>query len=183
MSQVNITINYEEVVSLFLKEKNEAYAYLMEKNLNAFLLAESEAQIGAARHERSENRNDYRNGTRERPLVTRIGTIVLKVPRHRNVPFVTMIFDNYQRSEAALLSTMVEMVVQGVSTRKVSNVVEELCGTSFSKSTVSELCKRLDAEVNQFKNRPLDNCYPFLIVDAKSLNVRENHRIEKKLSW
>lgn len=63
MSQVNITINYEEVVSLFLKEKNEAYAYLMEKNLNAFLLAESEAQIGAARHERSENRNDYRNGT------------------------------------------------------------------------------------------------------------------------
>jgi putative transposase len=94
-----------------------------------------------------------------------------------------MIFDNYQRSEAALLSTMVEMVVQGVSTRKVSNVVEELCGTSFSKSTVSELCKRLDAEVNQFKNRPLDNCYPFLIVDAKSLNVRENHRIEKKLSW
>lgn len=63
MSQVNITINYEEVVSLFLKEKNEAYAYLMEKNLNAFLLAESEEQIGAARHERSENRNDYRNGT------------------------------------------------------------------------------------------------------------------------
>jgi transposase-like protein len=63
MSQVNITINYEEVVSLFLKEKNEAYAYLMEKKLNAFLLAESEAQIGAARHERSENRNDYRNGT------------------------------------------------------------------------------------------------------------------------
>lgn len=63
MSQVNITINYEEVVSLFLKEKNEAYAYLMEKILNAFLLAESEAQIGAARHERSENRNDYRNGT------------------------------------------------------------------------------------------------------------------------
>jgi transposase-like protein len=78
-----------------------------------------------------------------------------------------MIFDNYQRSEAALLATMMEMVVQGVSTRKVSNVVEELCGTSFSKSTVSELCKRLDESIAQFRNRPLDDHYPFVITDAK----------------
>jgi putative transposase len=66
MSQVNITIDYDEVVALFSKERNEAFAYLMEKILNAFLLAESEDQIGASKHERSEDRNDYRNGTRDR---------------------------------------------------------------------------------------------------------------------
>lgn len=180
MSQVNIIVKYEEVVALFSKDRGEAFAYLMEKILNAFLLAESEEQIGAAKHERSGNRNDYRNGTRDRPLVTRIGSLTLRVPRHREIPFVTMIFENYQRSEAALLTTMMEMVVQGVSTRKVSNVVEELCGTSFSKSTVSELCKQMDESIKQFRTRQLKAVYPFVIVDAKYLKVRENHRIVSK---
>ena len=180
MSQVNITVEYEEMVALLSKDRNEAFAALMKKVLDAFLLAESEEQVGAGKHERSEDRADYRNGTRDRPLITRIGKIQLKVPRHRNVPFVTMIFDSYQRSEAALISTMVEMVIQGVSTRKVTNVVEELCGTSFSKSTVSELCKRLDEVVNQFKNRPLTTPYMFVITDAKYFKVRENHSIVSK---
>jgi putative transposase len=182
MSQINITLNYQEALDLFSKDRNEAFAILMQKTLNAILLAESEEQIGAARHERSESRSDYRNGTRDRKLVTRIGQITLRVPRHRDVPFVTMVFDNYQRSEAALISTMTEMVVQGVSTRKVSNVVEELCGTSFSKSTVSELCKELDKGVQQFKNRPLNDAYPFVMVDAKYMKVRdrEKHRIVSK---
>ncbi|NLG03593.1 MAG: IS256 family transposase [Clostridia bacterium] len=180
MSQVHITVEYEEMVSLLSKDRNEAFAVLMKKVLDAFLLAESEEQVGAGKHERSEDRTDYRNGTRDRPLVTRIGKITLKVPRHRDVPFVTMIFDSYQRNEAALISTMVEMVIQGVSTRKVTNVVEELCGTSFSKSTVSELCKRLDEIVNQFKNRPLTTPYMFVITDAKYFKVRENHSIVSK---
>lgn len=180
MSQVNITVEYEEMVSLLSKDRNEAFAALMKKVLDAFLLAESEEQIGAAKHERCEDRTDYRNGTRDRPLVTRVGKITLKVPRHRNVPLVTMIFDNYQRSEAALLTTMMEMVIQGVSTRKVTNVVEELCGTSFSKSTVSELCKGLDESINQFKNRDLTTSYPFVIIDAKYFKVRENHSIVDK---
>lgn len=180
MSQVNITVNYEEVIALLSKDRNEAFAFLMKKVLDAFLLAESEEQLGASKHERTKSRTDYRNGTRERPLVTRIGRITLKVPRHRDVPFVTMLFDTYQRSETALLSTMMEMVIQGVSTRKVTNVVEELCGTSFSKSTVSELCKSLDESITQFKNRALETVYPFVIVDAKGFKVRENHRIVPK---
>ena len=180
MSQVHITVEYEEMVALLSKDRNEAFAALMKKVLDAFLLAESEEQIGAGKHERSEDRTDYRNGTRDRPLVTRIGKITLKVPRHRDVPFVTMIFDSYQRNEAALISTMAEMVIQGVSTRKVTNVVEELCGTSFSKSAVSELCKRLDEIVNQFKNRPLTSPYMFVITDAKYFKVRENHSIVSK---
>jgi len=180
MSQVNITINYDEVIALLSKDRNEAFAHLMKKVLDAFLIAESNEQIGAERHERSKDRKDYRNGTRERSLITRIGSINLRVPRHRNVPFKTMIFDHYQRSESALIATMIEMVVQGVSTRKVSNVVEELCGTSISKSTVSELCTELDGIVDEFRNRPLNNTYKFILVDAKYFKVRENHSIVSK---
>lgn len=180
MSQVNITINYEELIALFSKERNEAFAYLMEKTLNAFLLAESTEQIGANKYERAETRVNRRNGTRPRPLVTRVGSLTLRVPCHRDVPFTTVLFDQYQRSESALIATMMEMVVQGVSTRKVSNVVEELCGTGFSKSTVSKFCKQLDEAVNEFRNRELSTKYPFVLVDAKYFKVRENHKIVAK---
>ena len=111
---------------------------------------------------------------------TRIGRLTLNVPRHRNVPFKTVIFENYSRSEAALVSTMAEMVVNGVSTRKVSKVIKTLCGTSFSKSSVSEVCKDLDEAVQAFQNRPLTGNYPFLTVDATYFKVREKGRIISK---
>jgi transposase-like protein len=91
-----------------------------------------------------------------------------------------MIFDNYARSEAALIATMAEMVVNGVSTRKVTKVMETLCGLSFSKSEVSNVCKTLDKEVKEFQERPLDDSYPFLWVDATYFKVREDHRIKSK---
>ena len=91
-----------------------------------------------------------------------------------------MIFDNYSRSEAALIAAMTEMVVNGVSTRKVTLVVEQLCGKSISKSSVSDLCKDLDQSVREFKERPLTGNYPFLIVDATYFKVRENHRVISK---
>ena len=92
-----------------------------------------------------------------------------------------MVFENYQRSEASLIATMVQMVVAGVSTRKVSRVVEELCGREFSKSTVSELCKRLDADVNAFRSQSLAGFdAPFVMLDATYFKARENHRIVSK---
>lgn len=91
-----------------------------------------------------------------------------------------MIFENYSRSEAALVAGMAEMVVNGVSTRKVSRVMEELCGTSFSKPTVSDVCKDLDKSVHEFRTRPLDGEYPFLTVDATYFKVRQNSRIISK---
>ena len=142
MAQVNLTLTHEEVLQVLTGDREEAIRFLLERILNEIMKAESEEQLGAARHERTEERQDYRNGTRERTLNTRIGTLTLEVPRHRNEPFHTMVFENYQRSEAALIATMVQMVVMGVSSRKVERVVETLCGTSFSKSTVSELCKK-----------------------------------------
>lgn len=181
MAQVNFTLTQEEVLQVLAGNRDEAFKYLVEKILNQIMLVESAVQLGADKHERTEERQDYRNGTRERILHTRIGTIELEVPRHRNQPFHTMIFENYKRSEAALISAMVQMVINGVSTRKVSKVVEELCGTSFSKSAVSELCRRLDTEIAAFRNRPLDNLEaPFLMVDATYFKARENHKVVSK---
>ncbi|MCR4573815.1 MAG: IS256 family transposase, partial [Lentisphaeria bacterium] len=157
-----------------------AFKNTLQTSLNKILQAESSEQLKAAPYERSEERTDSRNGTRERELNTRIGRIVLRVPRHRNVPFRTLVFDNYSRSEAALIASMAEMVVNGVSTRKVSKVMETLCGASFSKSTVSEVCKDLDKAVAEFRTRPLDGEYPFLTVDATYFKVRENSRIISK---
>lgn len=91
-----------------------------------------------------------------------------------------MVFENYSRSEAALVTTMAEMVVSGVSTRKVARGVETLCGTSVSKSAVSEVCKDLDKEVEAFRDRPIEGNYPFLTIDATYFKVRENGRVISK---
>ena len=181
MAQVNFTLTQEEVLQILAGNRDEAFKFLVEKILNQIMLVESAEQLGADKHEHTDERQDYRNGTRERILHTRIGTIELEVPRHRNQPFHTMVFENYKRSEAALISAMVQMVINGVSTRKVSKVVEELCGTSFSKSAVSELCKSLDTEIEAFRNRPLGNLEaPFLMVDATYFKARENHKVISK---
>lgn len=152
----------------------------MEALLNQVLQAESAEQLGASNYERSQERSDYRNGVRTRTLTTRIRKIELQVPRHRNVPFKTSLFENYQRNEQALITTMMEMVVQGVSTRNIKKVTEELCGESFSKSAVSEICKELDVPVKHFKERLLPEHYPFIIVDAIYLKAREDHRVKSK---
>ena len=111
---------------------------------------------------------------------TRIGAITLKVPRHRNGDFSTTMFQRYQRSEQALVLAMIEMVINGVSTRKIENITQELCGKSFSKSTVSKLCEHLDPIVAAFRNRPLEKHYPFVIVDAMYIKVREDGRVRSK---
>ena len=180
MARLNITLDQDEMLALLANNSGEAFRALLEKALNQILLAESEEQLKAAPYERTEDRTDSRNGFRDRDFTTRVGSMTLHVPRHRNQPFKTMIFENYCRSEAALVASMTEMVINGVSTRKVSKVVETLCGTSFSKSTVSDLCKDLSAAVKEFRNRPLTESYPFLTVDATYFKVRENHRIVSK---
>lgn len=180
MAQLNITLNQAEIQALLLDDRGEAFKTILQTSLNSFLQAESCEQLKAAPYERSGERTDSRNGCRDRTLNTRIGRITLHVPRHRNVPFKTLLFDNYSRSEAALVAGMAELVVNGVSTRKVRRVMETLCGTSFSKSSVSEVCKDLDKAVNEFRSRPLNGYYPFLTVDATYFKVRENGRIVSK---
>ena len=134
MAQLNITLNQDEILHLMQCDREGAFLKLLQDSLNSVMKAESAEQLHAESYERSDDRTGYRNGSRDRLLNTRIGSFVLTVPKHRgNVPFKTEIFDNYCRSEAALIASMAEMVVNGVSTRKVSKVVETLCGTSISK--------------------------------------------------
>ena len=181
MAQLNITLNQDEILQLMQCDREGAFLKLLQESLNSVMKAESTEQLHAESYERSDERSGYRNGSRERVLNTRIGTFVLTVPKHRGgVPFKTEIFDTYCRSEAALIASMAEMVVNGVSTRKVSKVVEVLCGTSISKSAVSDLCKDLDKAVNDFKNRPLTDCYPLVTVDATYFKVREDHKVISK---
>src|SRR5690554_2748923 len=181
MAQFNITLSGENLKDLFLSDgKDEAFSRLLEEIFNQVLLAQSTEQLRAKPYERTDERTAYRNGVRERQLTTRVGKLTLKVPRHRNGQFSTELFNRYQRSEQALVLAMMEMVVNGVSTRKVERITEELCGETFSKSTISNLCKNLDPIVHEFKTRPLKNHYPFILVDAIYLKVRENNRVQSR---
>jgi len=178
MAQLNITLNQEEILQLLSNDRNASFAKLLQDSLNSVLQAESAAQLHAEPYERTEERTGSRNGFRDRELTTRLGTITLHVPKHRDgEPFRTMIFDNYTRSEAALVATMAEMVVNGVSTRKVSKVMETLCGKNFSKSSVSQVCKELDEKVLEFRTRPLTTEYPFITLDATYFKVRQDTRV------
>ena len=178
MTQINITLETELLHELFTKDgKNDAFSKLLETILNQVLMEQSKEQLGAAPYERTEDRTAYRNGFREREMTTRIGTITLRIPRHRNGEFSTTLIERYQRSEQALVLAMIEMVINGVSTRKIEAVTQELCGSSFSKSTVSKLCQSLDPIVEAFRNRTLSKSYPFVIADAIYLKIREEGRV------
>ncbi len=180
MAQINFTLDYDFFIGLLKESKENAFSNLMECMLNQILKAESEEQLGAGMYERTDSRRDHRNGTRSRSLVTRLGKIELEVPRHRDVPFKTILFERYRRNEQALIETMMEMVLQGVSTRSVEKVTKELCGEGFSKSSVSEICRELDVQVNEFRERPLTDRYPFVMVDALYIKVREDRKVNSK---
>ena len=106
--------------------------------------------------------------------MTRIGKLELRVPRDRSGEFSTALFERYARSEKALVAALAEMYVQGVSTRKVKAITEELCGHSFSASAISAINKGLDEALERFAHRSLDEPYPYLILDARYEKVREN---------
>src|SRR6185312_4361679 len=116
-----------------------------------------------------------------RQLTTRVGTLALRVPQVRDGSFSPELFERYQRSEQALVCTLMEMVVNGVSTRKVAQITEELCGKAFSKSTVSDLCQGLDPLVSAWNERSLvEQRYPFVLVDALVLKIREGGRVRAR---
>ncbi len=141
--------------------------------LQEVLEGEMTELLGAAPGERTEGRNGYRAGYYGRSLMTRIGKLELRVPRDRSGEFSTALFERYARSEKALVAALAEMYVQGVSTRKVKAITEELCGHSFSASSISAINKGLDETLARFARRHLDEPYPYLILDARYERVRE----------
>lgn len=150
---------------------------LVQKLLQRFLEAEISEHLQAEPYERMLERKGYRNGTKNRQLKTRVGTLQLLVPQDREGSFKTELFARYQRNEKALVLGLMEMYLEGVSTRKVRDVTDSLCGTSFSKSTVSNLTQELDLELSAWRTRPLTEAYPYLTVDARYEFVRQGHQV------
>jgi transposase-like protein len=170
MATFEITIDDEKIQELL--QGDRGMAVLLEPILNQILQAEMTDYLGAEPGERTEDRTGYRNGSYQRKLTTRVGTIELEVPRDRSGTFQTALFQRYQRSEKALVLALMQMVVQGVSTRRVKNITTELCGREFSSSTVSRLTEDLDEQVEAWAERSLEQEYPFLVLDAMHLKVR-----------
>jgi putative transposase len=151
---------------------------IVERVVQQLLEAEMTEHIGAAPYERSVTRSGHRNGYKPRTLRTRVGTLNLLVPQDREGTFSTRLFSRYQRNEKTLVLALMEMYVEGVSTRKVKEVTEELCGTSFSKSLVSSLAGSLDSELEAWRSRRLEaKAYPYLFVDARYEKVRVDGRV------
>jgi transposase-like protein len=143
----------------------------------ALMELEVSQHLGAERHERSSERTGYRNGYRARDWDTRVGTIELQVPRVRDGSYFPTLLEPRRRGERALVAVVQEADVQGVSTRRVDDLVKALGMTGISKSQVSRLCQELAAEVERFRTRPLQGPYPYVTLDATFLKVRQQGRI------
>jgi putative transposase len=151
---------------------------LVQSVVQQVLEAEMTAYIGAEPYERNGTRRGYRNGYKPRTLKTRVGELELMVPKDRDGQFQTELFERYQRSEKALVLSIMQMYVEGVSTRKVREITEALCGLEISKSQVSALTAKLDEEVAQWRARPLgEREYRYLIADARYEKVRRGGEV------
>ena len=182
MTQLHFTLHTEDIQNLINAEvKNDITRTILTKVFNELMEKERDEYLENTAYQRDPNRSTYRNGYYERDYTTKIGTLTLRVPRTRDGKFSTEIFERYQRNEKALLATMLEMYVQGVSTRKVSKVIENMCGKTYSKSFVSSITKELDEEVKLWRNSDLSTIkYPYIIVDVVYIKVRENNRVVSK---
>jgi len=160
-------------VQELLTQSPDGLREIVRSVMQAMLEAEMADALGAGKGERTAARLGYRSGYYGRTLVTRVGKLELRVPQDRDGRFSTELFERYQRSEQALVATLAEMYVQGVSTRKVKAITEELCGHSFSASAISAINKRLDASLAAFASRRLVEPFPYLILDARYEKVRE----------
>jgi putative transposase len=157
-----------------LAEQEDFLRGLIQQVVQQVLEAEMDEALSAEKGQRTPNRLGYRSGHYSRTLMTRVGKLELRVPQDRQGRFRTEVFERYQRSEKALVGALADMYVQGVSTRKVKAVTEELCGHEFSPSTISRINETLDAELAKFAGRSLEEEYPYLVVDARYEKVRED---------
>ncbi len=171
----------KNTITQLFKEDKDLLTELVRAAVQEVLEAEMEETLGAGKSERTSGRRGYRSGYYKRDLTMRIGgKLELRVPQDRDGLFKTELFERYQRSEKALVLAMMEMYIQGVSTRKVSKITEQLCGTEFSASTISRLNKNLDARLAEFYTRRLEEPYPYLILDARYERVREGGVVRRR---
>ncbi len=157
-----------------LFQQQDGLKRLLEELLNAAMRGEVSEQLGAERHERNPRRQGWRNGAKPRKLKTRVGELELRVPQVRNCePYHPSMFARWQRSERALLVACAEMYFQGVSTRRVQRVLDQMCGCEVSAMTVSRVAAELDEKLSEFRGRRLEQHeYPYLMIDARYEKIR-----------
>lgn len=182
MTQLQFSINFEELTEAVLSsDMNSMMKSLAVLVFNQYMETERDDYIQARQYERNATRKDSRNGYYPRSYTLSFGKVDLEVPRTRNGEFSTHLFNRYERMDQALVLSMMEAVINGVSTRKVSDIVEQLCGEMVSKSFVSSIMKKIDPEIEAFQQRSLSNeTYRYVYVDAMYIKVREDKRIISK---
>jgi transposase-like protein len=164
----------------YLIDQNDGLKQLLTWFLNLVMQLEALQQVEAKPYERSESRKAHRNGYKERSLKTRSGELKLKKPQFREISFETKVFDRYSRVEKALINAVIESYLQGVSTRKVQDIVSQFGLENLSASSVSRISKELDAKVEEFLKRPIEHPIPYLFVDASYFKVRTDSRYVTK---
>jgi putative transposase len=179
MTKLKIASSGAELKALLLSDE-DGFRSVLQAVVQETLEAEMTEALQAHKSERTAARLAYRSGYYERQLVTRVGVLELRVPQDRAGRFSTELFERYQRSEKALVAALAQMYVQGVSTRKVKAITEELCGHSFSASTISEATARLDETLKAFFTRRLEEPFAYLILDARYERVREDGVISQQ---
>lgn len=174
----NATIALQEYLRKLGMDQDKDFLQESVRIMSQMLMElEVQKQTGAEKHERTPERKTHRNGYRERMWETRVGDIPLNIPKLRSGSYFPSLLEPRRRTEQALLAVVQQAYVEGVSTRKVDDLLQAMGLTGIDKSQVSRICKGLDEVVQEFRNRPLEGRYPYVWLDAIYLKVRQNHRI------
>ena len=169
-----------DILEDYLIDQDDGLKKLLTWFLNLVMQLEAMQQVGAEPYQRAESRKAYRNGYKDRSLKTRVGEIQLKKPQFREIAFETKVFDRYSRVEKALLNAVIESYLQGVSTRRIKNIVSQLGIEDLSASSVSRISKELDEKVEEFLKRPIEQAVPYIFVDASYFKIRNGSRYVTK---
>lgn len=163
----------EEIVKGLIGQGSEGLKSVLELLLNAAMKIERAQFLGAEAHERTEERKGYANGYKPKGLQTRMGALELQVPQVRGLGFYPQSLEKGSRSEKALKVAIAQMYIEGVSTRRVQDITEKLCGYEVSSTQVSRVTQELDGEFELFRNRPIGEI-SYLLIDAIYLKIRHN---------
>jgi transposase-like protein len=169
-----------ELIEDYLIDQDDGLKKLLTWFLNLVMQLEAIQQSGAEPYERNEMRTAQRNGYKERSLKTRVGELILKKPQFRERSFKSCVFDKYSRVELALTNAIAESYLQGVSTRRIRDVVSHLGVERLSASTVSRIASELDEKVAEFLKRPIERPMPYIYVDASYFKVRDSGKYVTK---
>jgi putative transposase len=164
----------------YLIDQEDGLKKLLSWFLNLVMQLEAMQQADAEPYQRIESRKAHRNGYKERSLKTRVGELRLRKPQFREIPFETKVFDRFSRVEKALVNAVLESYLQGVSTRRIQDIVSRLGIESLSASSISRISKELDEKVEEFLKRPIEHPIPYLFVDASYFKIRTESRYVTK---